>query len=589
MDITPDFLRPYFTGNKKHLAYRDSVNLFDELRIHANGEMPVNLIQTRRPSETEEIFEYRRQIYEPVTMEPLSSIIRSLSKIRRSSDWTIKYDRSKVSASIADDETLEQYCEYNFPMHTSLTNWAFSILLKNLLIDPNAVILVAPRDTDVAPNQYLQPYPTIFNSNQVYEYIFNEVAVLLSVEKTDKNGNVFIVVTPQEIQRWEQDGLSTNYINTDNYLHGLDEMPVFRIEGIFKKAYSNDILFESHIQPIVPRLNEAAREYNDMQAEVVQHIFSEKWEFATQKCEECLDPMTGVSTGRVKSGNGKRMVTCTKCNGTGMISTGPFRKIVLRSAKESNGETATPIPPAGYIQKQIDIVQLQDARIDKHIYKALSAVNMQFLAQSPLNQSGTAKEVDKDELNNFIYAIAEDIVKTLDKIYYFTNEFRYLKIIPSPKLRAQQLPVIPVPEKFDILSTSYLVDEMQKCHDSKVSSVILTAYEIDFCNKKFYTNPAVRDELEAIFKLDPLPATNDDEKFVRKQGGGITDVDYVISCNISRFVRQALFEDPNFYTKHWDQQRAKMEEYAQKVIDTNALKPKTALPGITVPSVSDSN
>ena len=167
MEITPDFLRPYFTGNKKHLAYKDSVHLYDELRIHANGEMPFNLIQTRRPSETEEIFEYRRQIYEPVTMEPLSSIIRSLSKIRRSSDWTIKYDRNRVSPSIADDETLEQYCEYNFPMHTSVTNWAFSILLKNLLIDPNAVILVSPRNTDVAPNEYLEPYPVIYNSNQV--------------------------------------------------------------------------------------------------------------------------------------------------------------------------------------------------------------------------------------------------------------------------------------------------------------------------------------------------------------------------------------------------------------------------------------
>ena len=353
------------------------------------------------------------------------------------------------------------------------------------------------------------------------------------------------------------------------------------------------MLFESHIQPIVPRLNEAAREYNDMQAEVVQHIFSEKWEFATQKCEEVFGPMTGVSTGKVKTGNGKRMVTCTKSEWHRVDWHGPFRKMVLRPAREQMGESTTPVPPAGYIQKQIDIVQLQDARIDKHIYKALSAINMQFLAQSPLNQSGTAKEVDKDELNNFIYAIAEDMVKTLDKIYDFINEFRYLKIIPAPKLRAQQLPVIPVPEKFDILSTSYLVDEMQKCHDSKVSSVILTAYEIDFCNKKFYTNPEVRDELEAIFKLDPLPATNDDEKFVRKQGGGITDIDYVISCNISRFVRQALFEDENFYTRPWDQQRAKMEEYAQKVIDTNASKPKTplpaSLPGITVPSVSDSN
>src|SRR6202021_223709 len=106
--------------------------------------------------------------------------------------------------------------------------------------------------------------------------------------------------------------------------------------------------------------NEAAREYSDMQAEVVQHIFSEKWEYATQKCEDCMDPMTGVSTGKIKTGNGKRLVTCTKCNGTGTMGTGPYKKIVLRQGKAALGESDIPTPPAGYIQKQTDIVKLQD-------------------------------------------------------------------------------------------------------------------------------------------------------------------------------------------------------------------------------------
>jgi hypothetical protein len=39
--------------------------------------------------------------------------------------------------------------------------------------------------------------------------------------------------------------------------------------------------------------------------------------------------------------------------------------------------------------------------------------------------------------------------------------------------------------------------------------------------------------LSCIFDLDPFPDANDDEKLARKQGGGITDIDYVISCNIN--------------------------------------------------------
>jgi len=439
-------------------------------------------------------------------------------------------------------------------------------LLKNQLIDANAVVLIAPLNAGVEANEYYQPYPVVYNSDQVYEFIPKQLAILLSTEKTPKDGNIFIVATGDEIQRWEQVGLSTEYELTNTFMHGLAQMPVIRIGGQFKKAFSKDLLFTSHLEPIVPRLNEAAREYSDMQAEVVQHIFSEKWEYATQKCEDCMDPMTGISTGKIKTGNGKRLVTCTKCNGTGTMGTGPYKKIVLRQGKANLGETAIPTPPAGYIQKQIDIVKLQDDRIDKHIYKALSAINMQFLAQTPLNQSGKAKEVDADELNNFIYGIAEELIKTMDEVYSFINEYRYSKIVTSPAARAKQLPTIPVPEKFDILSSSYLIDEISKVKQGGLNDILLQEYEMKFANSKFAGNRDIQDIMKTIYALDPLPGANDAEKLQRKQGGGITEVDYVISCNISRFVKQAFEEDNTFYALPWARQRSVMEALAGKVI-----------------------
>jgi len=574
IEVTPAFLKQYFTRNKRRACYQDAKTLYDELRIHANGETPGELLMKRRPSETEDIFTYRKEIYEPITMEPMSSIIRSLGKIRRSADYMVRYDGTTKTPAVADGETLEQYCEKNFPYHKSVTNWAFSILLKNQLIDANAVIVIAPLESEVEANEYYQPYPVVYNSDQVYEFIPNQLAILLSTEKTEKNGNIFIVVTGEEIQRWEQVGTGTDYQLTDTFVHGLDEMPCVRIGGQFKKAFSKDLLFTSHLEPIVPRLNEAAREYSDMQAEVVQHIFSEKWEYATQKCEECMDPMTGVSTGKIKTGNGKRLVTCTKCNGTGTMGTGPYKKMVLRQGKTNLGEMPIPTPPAGYIQKQIDIVKLQDDRIDKHIYKALSAINMQFLAQTPLNQSGKAKEVDSDELNNFIYGIAEQLIKTMDEVYCFINEYRYSKVVASPTVRAKQLPTIPVPEKYDILSSSYLVDEISKVKQSSLSDILLQEYEMKFANSKFNGNRNLQDMMKTIYALDPFAGADDAEKLQRKQGGGITELDYVISCNITRFVKQAFEEDGNFCGLSWAQQRAKMETFAQKVIAD--IKPKAA-------------
>ncbi len=602
MEITPAFLHDYFTGRKKRLSFTDSVTSYEYLRFHfdgperrtaavnynnyTDGKSPrdyvmdivmAELIHNRRPSETVEIWEYRKTIFECITKEVTSAVLRSLTKIKRSSDWSIKYTKEKATAQIADSETLEQYCEYKFPMHyESVTNWAFAILLKNLLIDPNAVCLVMPLNTDVddaakkKSNEYRKPYPIVFNSNQVYEYIYDEVAVLLTVEKTEKNGNVFLVVTPEQIERWEQKGNSADYENTDTYMHGLGQMPCFRLPGVFKKAYSSDYCNESHISPMLPSLNEAVREYSDLQAEVVMHVFSEKWEMASQKCEECFDPTLGMATGKI--GKGKKAVTCQKCNGTGLMGSAPYKKTVLRLAKLD--EQQVPIPPAGYIQKQIDIVKVQDERVSNHKYNALATINMQFLADSPLNQSGKAKEVDKDELNNFIYAIAEDIVKAMDRIYYLINEYRYKDIVPNEKQRIEQLPTIPVPEKFDLLSSSYLIEEIKGSRDAGANEVTLMAFEIDFCSKKFYNQPEVKNELTLVFKLDPLPAKSEDEKLAVKQGMGCTELDYVISCNIVPFVRQAMDEDKEFFNKKYPEQRKKMEEYGNVKLKANSMKSK---------------
>jgi hypothetical protein len=595
MEITPQFLADYFTGRKKRLSYNDSVVSYQYLRFHFDGPERVNgilnynnadgqsprdyvmdivmaeLIHNRRPSETIEIWEYRKSIFECITKEVTSSVLRSLTKIKRSSDWSIKYDK-EAPPSIADDETLEQYCEYKFPMHyESVTNWAFSILLKNLLIDPNAVCLVMPLNQEVESKEYRKPYPLIFNSNQVYEYIYDKVAVLLTVEKTEKNGNIFLVITPEFIEKWEQKGNTADYELTDSYAHGLEKMPCFRLPGVFKKAYSSDYSNESHISPMLPALNEAVRVYSDFQAEVVMHVFSETVEYASQKCEECFDPVLGMSTGKTK-GNGKKLIQCQKCNGTGLMGAAPYKKTVLRNPKLD--EQPIPTPGKWYIEKNNGIVDKLMEIVKGAKFDALATINMQFLADTPLSQSGKAKEVDKDELNNFIYAIAEDIVKAMDRIYYLINEYRYKDIITSEKLRIEQLPTIPVPEKFDLLSSSYLIDEMKGAKDAGTNEITRIAFELDFCSKKFYNQPEVRNELSLVFKLDPLPAKSEDEKLAVKQGMGCTELDYIISSNIVPFVRQAMDEDKDFFNKKFPEQRQKMEEYGQKKLDTNSLKQK---------------
>lgn len=607
-------LQQYFNGTKKRLSYNDATYAYDYLRFHFDGpdsvwraysandktnvstrdyamdRVMLELIHARRPSETEEIWAYRKTIFECITKEVTSAVLRSLSKIKRSDDWSVRYSDEIKFSQIAEGETLEDYCEWNFPFHyDSVTNWAFAILLKNLLIDPNAVCLIMPLNEPVEANEYRNPYPIIYNSNQVYEYKYDEYAVLLSVEKTDKNGKIFLFVDDTVIEKWAQKGTTNDFELVDTYMHGLGEMPCFKLPGVFRKSYATDFANESHLSSMVPSLNEAAREYSDLQAEVVMHVFSETVEYASQKCEECYNPVLGQSTGTI--GTGKKAITCQKCNGTGLMGAAPYKKTVLRNPKLD--EQPIPIPGKWYIQKQIDIAKLQAERITEHKFNALATVNMQFLAQTPLNQSGKAKEVDKDELNNFIYAIASDIIKAMNRVYYYVNEYRYKDIIPSKTDRRKQLPSIPIPQQFDLLSGAYLIGEIQSARgDAKLNNITLQAMEIEYVQKKagmLYTKAA--DTLSLIFDLDPFPDANDDEKLARKMGGGITDIDYCISCNIMAFVKKAMDDDEKFIDAARELQVAKMQEYAKPIVDSYNLKMKAqqAALAIKIPTVPENN
>jgi hypothetical protein len=469
------------TLNFKHVNYTETVKLAEKLTVHADGITPKGLIEERRPSEPPQAKDYRCKIYKPITRTPVSKVITSLGKIRRSPDWQVNYRQDTRPSQVAEAESLQAYCEQNYPNYTSVTNWAFSDLLKRYLLDANAVVAVIPQTIPAATNEYMKPVAKIFPSANVLRYIPGEYAVLLSSEtvvysspqgrNTYMDGQVFYEIDRTKITRWEQASKASAFVDTWTYEHYFGTMPAFKVPGLFLKESGNDVINESRIATMVPSLDEAVREYSDLQAEIVQHIFSEKYIYINSECPHCK----GVGYLDNKK--------CPHCNGSGMIAVQQFGVHTILPNKI--GENAIPMPPIGYVQKQTEIAILQDNRVRRHIYDALSAINMEFLAEMPLNQSGTAKEVDRDELNNFVSGVAEDIVAILDKVYFYINEYRYSIIVPDAAKRRAMLPSIPVPERFDLLNASQTMAELKSAKEAGVNPVVVRALEVDLTKKKF--------------------------------------------------------------------------------------------------------
>jgi hypothetical protein len=192
---------------------------------------------------------------------------------------------------------------------------------------------------------------------------------------------------------------------------------------------------------------------------------------------------------------------------------------------------------------------------------------MEFLAQVPLAESGISKEVDRDELNNFVSSIAEDLVEIMDTAYRIIAMYRYR--VQYPNELEEMLPTIKVPEKFDILSAKFLEEELKAHKDSKSNPLIINQLEVEYATKKFYAGEVV-DLLKLQLELDPLPNITEEDKTLRLSNKGITIVDYVISSNIHSFIVRAMRENENFIDLDMDKQMEILEKFAKEVTDANS-------------------
>lgn len=545
------------------------MDLARALSVHANGEMPSDKIMSRRPSEPEEIKNYRKTIYVPKTKQAISKVIHSLEKIRRAQDWNIAYNAENVPSSVADNETLERYCEYNYPTFTSVTNWAFAELLKQSLIDANGIVAVILEKLPQSKAEYCKPVARFFGCDQIVEYVENEYIVLRSKDTTtyhvetkngkgrriNTNGAIYYILTENEFVKYEQTG-ATKFDPKQVFVHNCGRLPAWKVGGLFKTRINNDTIYESRLSGMVADLDEAAREYSDLQAEIIQHIHSEKYAYTNTECPVCKERGYVIEDGK--------QVTCSHCNGTGrVLNTSPYGIHLIDAARA--GELQVPTPPIGYIQKDTQIAQLQDTRVRNHIKDALAAVNMEFLAETPIDQSGVAKAYDANELNNFVNSVAEDLVRNIDNVYHFINEYRYRTIVPNEEKRRAMLPAINVPTKFDIVNTTILMQELQGARQAEANPETLRVLETNYAKMQFNTSPDVAERLETVFDLDPLFGVKEENKMTMLQNGGITETAYIISCNIHAFVRRAIFEDKEFCKKDLNQKMKKLEKYAEEV------------------------
>lgn len=599
-DINYDWVKPYFEEKKKHKGFEKALDAYHHVSFHFDGYFvpPTEsirqgqaadmnytfpdamignpyfgrLIDMRRPSESTAIKLYRRTIYIPQTKSPCFKVYNCLRKIVKSEDWKIDYSKTKVAPKVADDETLEIYCEKKYPYFNSVENWIYTYGFRQMLVDSNALIYVIPVPKEDPNNaaEYYRPFSFVAHCKNVLDYKHNEYAVFISDKKAmytegqvQREGKVVMVITRQGIWEAHQTALDNSFkiIPIMDFKKDLGAemkyLPAWKIGGIDKEFTIDHRIYDSFIFPIIPGLDAAAREMSDSDAEVVQHVYSTMWYYSLQNCDDCN------GTGKVNT-KGKQTI-CNKCDGKGIASKSPYKDMVLNPSTFDSDKM--PTPPAGYITKQTDMVKLQAERIASHIYNALSAVNMEWLSSMAQNQSGKAKEVDRDELNSYVYSIAYHLVENIVKpIYYFVNEYRYCPLRVSEQDRMKMLPTIAVPAKYDLLTSNVLEQQMKSAMESKADPEIIDQLELEYVQKKFPNEPDLRDRLKLKKTLDPFPRMTVEEKQALALVRSVDQTDIVISNYLHQFIERALFENKKFCDLDYSMQMETLNKYAAEKI-----------------------
>lgn len=556
-------IKVWLKSGKRHAFYKKTVEYSNEMRVHSDGIYPEKLIGERRPSESITIKNYREKIFSPITKKSFGKVFSSLQKIRKSYDYVINFEQSKVPSRIAEDEKPEVYFKNKYPKYGSLDNWFWSVGFREQLIDPNAIVFCNILNYTRAENEYAKTYATVYNSPDILDYSDDNFYFLKSNEShyyQDKGkyyeGEVYYYIDTNVIERFSQTDNKKNFA-VDEFAHNLGYLPIVKLNGIIEKDNTENYLSHSRLWNIIPDFNEAVREYSDLQAEILMHVHSQLWAFSGQDCRKCK----GV--GKIKVAG--KEAACDKCGGNGIYPFDPYNIITIKAP--TAGESAVPTPPAGYIQKQTDIARLQDERVNKHIVNGLSAINYEWIMSTPLNQSGTAKEIDKSELNNFVYSVTEDAIRVIRQLHRTQIDMRYSGIVPAEKERSLMYPLIPVPNKFDIISEDAIANDITRMKVNKFNSKIIAAAEVEYAGKRFNTDTKLKDTVLAMFELDPLSGVSEDDLLMQLSSGGISKTDYFIHCNIKKLLDEVMEMDATFLQKPLKEKRETIEAKAKDEMD----------------------
>lgn len=548
---------------------------YDALENHFDEDYPERLLSTNRPAEEGWMKEYRRQVWESPTFTAAQRVKNFISKIQQADDFKIVFESDKPNETgIAENQSLKAYLTEKLPVYKNLEDWLFSVFQNYYLEDPNAVLFVGP-DLEKAKYGELtsEPFPQIIESEEIISLTDEHFVFEFDDDDPDYRNFIGIDIDSIAVFRFRRkDEGKDNIIPEILYdtAYPFKALPYRSVGNIIGEVVDNKLVYDSVVSGAIPAWNQALRRADDNNIIWIKYAYPKEWEISSGRCKTCK------GSGKISVAGKSGESTCRTCGGEGNVKTEtPFNKLVINASVPNAlnpNAPSIPTPPAGILERPVDVLQEFREEIDYQIIKGFKALGLENLFLVPLSTSGESKIQDKKEAHTFLYKIAV----WYTTIYDWTARSIYAQkfgalidanLVNSEKVE-KALPKITIPTDFDILSLESIGQALALATEKNFGPQIVNGLTRDFLVKQYGENSYAVKKAMVLNKLNPVPDAKPEEITLYKESGIISEMDAMIAVKLSAYINELYAEDDNWYNKTLADQKADLRQLAQADMQT---------------------
>lgn len=557
----------------KHSCYTECVQHAEDMAVHVYGNKPTEILERVRPREDPAVTKYRIDSWEPITKSTAHKGISIVGKMANPTLYNIRPNEEGTEA-----KNLYKYAMEEYPGFKSVVNYFFETGLQKMVADPNGVFAIRPELFPNSDTERVKPIIKLYGSKNVWNFDVEHYLIFIREEQTEK-------ITTYWFEYYDKNQVIEFRAYTTNakdvvvdpvkvYTTNFDKIPVWELKGMVETLDNGAIIYKSFFDAALPYWNQVINHWSDMVGAFIQHIHPLRVE-ASVECDYIDGNKQRCTSGYLVNPDGGARTSCPSCGGSGVkgMLNSPFGVIrvnIDQFKNESTGNTSG-ISPVTFVNVPTEATQMLKDHCKELLEMGLNSLNMDIVNRIGENQSGRAKVIDRGELYDFLYKISSVVFDThIFNFFFFFNGYMYgVEAKNLGKDANKNMPMISKPVQFDISTAQELMAEFEQAKKAGASPNYLKVKQKQVNAKEFATDPDLRDKMNLILDLDPLPDMPVDDLIAQSGQAWVDAEDLVIHANIGQFVDRAMQENKGFGKMPREKQNEILEGYATELAAEN--------------------